>query len=266
MGFSLGCELNIAKSAALKAADSIMAHYKDTYHVGYKADHTPVTLADEQSNEVIKTLITQAFPEYGFLSEEGGDDFKRLKKEWTWIVDPLDGTKEFIKQTDDFSICIGLCYKAKPVLGVIYAPVYKKMYYAVLGQGAYLEKAGTKKRLKVSERRDHLKCVCGNRSYTKEFLQMMHAQDVFDIKIVGSALKGCMVAEGSADLYYQYGMTSQWDTCAMEVIVTEAGGLVRQLDHTPIVYNKKKSLNEKGFYVVNHIENLITGGFYELRK
>lgn len=254
----LSNELNVAIDAAIRAGEKIMEIYNGSIEVEYKENNTPLTAADKQANEIIVGELIKHFPEHSILSEEKKDTRSRLKDDWCWIVDPLDGTKEFIKRNGEFTVNIALTYKHRSILGVIYVPVTKELYYAVKGFGAYLQSEGFIKKLAVSDKKENLTLV-ESRSHTSEKLSKLieENKDKFkEVKSAGSSLKGCLIAKGEAEAYYRFGLTSEWDTAAMQCIVEEAGGVFRQLDSSEMTYNRENTLNEKGFYIVNDKENI----------
>jgi len=252
--------INRIKELAIQAGQAIMKIYETDFDVEYKGDNSPLTLADKTANDIIVSALEKEYSEYAILSEESRDDKCRLNNDYCFIVDPLDGTKEFVKRNGQFTVNIALAYKGCPILGVIYVPVTKQLYYASKDEGAYLQdiETGDIKQLRVSEKRDNLIWV-GSKSHSsekEENLISTHEDLISDIISAGSSLKGCMVAEGKADVYYRFGLTSEWDTAAMQCIVEEAGGIFRQMDGSEMVYNRENNLNEKGFYIVNRTENI----------
>lgn len=257
-------ELQLAKDLAIQAGLAIMKIYETDFNIEIKEDNSPLTLADRKANEIIVQGLEESFLDYAILSEESKDDKSRLKNDFCFIVDPLDGTKEFIKRNGQFTVNIALAYKNKVVMGVIYVPVTKELYYASKGEGAYLERVksnehGTElKILQVSDKLEDI-IVVGSKSHSSEKEAKLIEENkdkIKESKSAGSSLKGCMVAEGLADIYYRFGLTSEWDTAAMQCIVEEAGGIFRQMDGTDMLYNRENNLNEKGFYVVNRKENI----------
>lgn len=259
---NLNRQLKLAKHLAIRAGAEIMKIYEIDFEssIEIKADNSPLTIADKKSNEVIMSSLKDEFPEISILSEESSEDITRLSNDWVWIIDPLDGTKEFIKKNGQFTVNIALAYKGKPVLGVIYVPVTETLFYASKGKGAYKEEDGKAIKISVTDKLDNLMSV-GSKSHSSEKEQNLlgsHKDIISDIISVGSSLKGTMVAEGKADVYYRFGYTCEWDTCAMHAIAIEAGGIFKQMDNTEMTYNRKNSLNEKGFYIVNRIENVWT--------
>jgi len=254
----LAKELEIACMLARLAGERILEIYEKDFSVEYKEDESPLTLADKESNELIVSGLRKEFPEYAVLAEESRDDKSRLTNDWCWVVDPLDGTKEFIKRNGEFTVNIALTYRGEVVLGVIFVPVKNELYYAARGKGAFLERDGSSRKISVSDKRDKLRIV-SSRSHGSEDLDRLLAQNqdkISEVVSAGSSLKGCLIAEGNADAYYRYGLTMEWDTAAMQCIVEEAGGFFRQLDGNLMRYNRENSLNEMGFYILNHQDNL----------
>jgi 3'(2'), 5'-bisphosphate nucleotidase len=258
MTIGLSKELDKAIQAALEAGDCIKEVYKRDFDVEIKADDSPVTEADIKANTAIMSILRPEFPHYGFLTEEEKDNSERLEKEWCWIIDPLDGTKEFIKRNDEFTVNIALAQNREVVLGVVYAPMFDELYFAVKGHGAFKRLAdGTNVQIHVSDRTEGLH---GLQSQSKPIdmcinIFDMHEELIASITKLGSSLKGCRIAEGKHDVYFNCGRSMVWDTAAVECIVVEAGGILKQLNGNPIVYNAEKIVNDRGFYVLNREEN-----------
>jgi 3'(2'), 5'-bisphosphate nucleotidase len=252
--------LAVVKPLAVRAGKAIMKIYETEFEVELKGDKSPVTLADTAANEIIVLFLRENFPAYAILAEESKDNLGRLANDFCFIVDPLDGTKEFIKRNGQFTVNIALAYKHKSVLGVVYAPVAEHLYYACEGGGAFFEdlKSGEKRQIHVSDRLDGI-TVVGSRSHSspeEAELFEKYKDNIGYMISVGSSLKGCLVAAGEADVYYRFGPTSEWDTAAMQCIVEEAGGIFRQTDGTPMRYNREDIINRIGFYAVNRVENI----------
>jgi len=257
-----------ASKAAAEAGKVIMDVYKTSdFGVEFKGDKSPLTIADKRANDVITSILSESFPQYAILSEEKADDPSRLDEDFCFIVDPLDGTKEFIKRNGEFTVNIALSYLGKSILGVIYVPVTGDLYYSCDKKGAYLHRGITDIsdveffkddfRISVSEKTSDL-VVMASRSHSDERTEKMLSENADKIGTTvsaGSSLKGCFIACGKADIYYRFGLTSEWDTAAMQNIVEEAGGVFMQTDDTPMRYNRPDVLNRKGFYILNNEKN-----------
>lgn len=254
-------ELEVAKTCAIEAGKAIMEIYADEtlFHVEYKKDASPLTAADKASNEIILKALKGAFPSYAVLSEEEKDSKERLENKFCFIVDPLDGTKEFVKRNGQFTVNIALAYQKKTVMGVIYVPVTGELYYAVQGMGAWkkVENEDSDIRLHVSDNTNvrELRVVMSGSHGCAQMDELIEKYGWKHFVKVGSSIKGCMIASGEADIYYRYNPTMEWDTAAMQCIVEEAGGIFRQMDDTQMLYNRENSLNDKGFYAINQEEN-----------
>ena len=249
--------LEDCKNIAREAGREILRYYEnEEFWVKEKSDHTPVTQADVAANEIILGRLKAKYPEAAFLAEESADDRSRLSKEWCFIIDPLDGTKEFIKRSDEFTVNIALVRDHHPVMGVIYLPVYDDLYWAVKGRGARSEKHGEPVReIHVSDRTEDIRACLSKSNSAPNAPEILAGFGIRHVIFAGSALKGCMIAAGDAEIYYRSGLTSEWDTAAMQCIVEEAGGILCQMDDTEMTYNRENTLNEKGFYILNREEN-----------
>lgn len=247
-------ELEVAKRCAVEAGKAIMDIYEreEGFHVEKKEDCTPLTDADKASNAIIVEALRKAFPEYAILSEEEKDNKDRLQNDYCFVVDPLDGTKEFIKRNGQFTVNIALAYKHRTVMGVIYAPVTGEMYYASQDDGAFwVDSDGKVKQIHVSDRSEDIRLVASSSHGCKELEELIDRHGITNIVRIGSSLKGCLVAKGDAEAYYRHNPTMEWDTAAMQCIVEEAGGIFRQMDDSKMCYNREDSLNAKGFYASN---------------
>lgn len=240
--------LEVAKKAAKKAGDSILEIYASgDFSIEAKADHSPLTLADRAAhNEIVAILENTGIP---ILSEEGKDVpyEERSKWEYFWMVDPLDGTKEFIKKNGEFTVNIALIRGSEPVLSVVSPPVLKEMYYASKDLGAFLEKGGEKIKLETTTKNlaeKSLRVVASRSHMSQETQNFVDGLDSPQIVSKGSSLKFLLVASGEADVYPRFGPTMEWDTAAAHLIVQEAGGSVVLEDRkTPLSYNKEHLLN-----------------------
>jgi 3'(2'), 5'-bisphosphate nucleotidase len=226
------------------AGAAIMEVYGTSFAVETKEDRSPLTAADRAAHEVISSRLRELDPETPVLSEEGRDVSYEERRRWTrlWVVDPLDGTKEFVKRNGEFTVNIALVVEGHPVLGVIYVPAQETLYYAEKGEGAWRRKGlGGPERIRV-RRADPERglTVVQSRSHpAPELAAYLEKVPVAESVSVGSSLKFCTVAEGRADLYPRLGPTMEWDTAAGQAIVTCAGGSVTDLSGSPLVYNKE---------------------------
>jgi len=261
--------------AAKRAGEAILDVYGSDFVVEQKDDKSPLTLADKRSHEIIMDVLEQTITVNNctvpVLSEEGrGIPFDERKEwEYFWLVDPLDGTKEFVKRNGEFTVNIALIHKHKPVLGIIYIPVKDVFYFAAINFGTYklensenlVDNLSIKELLDKSQRL-HLTnsnksslTVIGSRSHTSEefseFVKLLN-EKYGNIEFIssGSSLKLCLVAEGKADVYPRFGPTMEWDTAAGQAIVEQAEGRVMDIQtREPLKYNKENLLNP--FFIVS---------------
>jgi len=235
-------------SIARQAGMAIMAIYDGDHAVEYKDDRSPLTSADRAAHKVIVDGLTRLSSGIPILSEEGREISYAQRKDWLrfWLVDPLDGTKEFIKRNGEFTVNIALISQGEPVLGVVYVPAQRKMYYGARGEGAFVQFDGkTPRRIGVREPDDQagLVVVMSRSHPSPELDDYLKTVKVAEALPVGSSLKFCVVAEGGADLYPRLGPTMEWDTAAAQAVVETAGGSVKKLDGSPLRYNKENLLN-----------------------
>jgi 3'(2'), 5'-bisphosphate nucleotidase len=252
--------LELSKTLAVEAGKAIMEIYNNDFYVEYKDNSSPLTKADKTANGIILDGLKNVFIDsnVAYLSEEEKDDKSRMDKDYCFIIDPLDGTKEFVKKNGEFTVNIALVFKGNPVMGVIYAPYLKELYYAAEGYGCFYKKNEKERKLKVTDKTKNLLLV-GSKSHRSEKLDILienNKDKISDLVSCGSSLKGCMVAKGKADIYYRFGLTCEWDTCAMQCIAEQSGAIFMQMDKTPMKYNRENTLNEKGFFIVNNKENI----------
>lgn len=240
-----------AADAAREAGRSVMDVYASDFTVEWKDDKSPLTLADKRSHAIIvKRLSGIKGGVIPVLSEEGKDTPYEIRKRWEyfWLVDPLDGTKEFIKRNGEFTVNIALVRGHRPVLGVIYVPATRALYTAYEGAGSYKETRGRTVKLPEQQSRDRFTIV-GSRSHSTEGLsafveEMKRKHGEINFVSAGSSLKFCIVAEGKADVYPRFGATMEWDTAAGQVIAEQAGVSVVEMDtKRPLLYNKQSLLN-----------------------
>ena len=243
---------------AKEAGDAIMQIYKQDLEVEYKQDNSPLTLADKKANVIIETGLNKLSVNFPILSEEGKEIPYEDRRHWEyfWLVDPLDGTKEFVKKNGEFTVNIALIYKDAPVLGVVYAPALDVCYWAKQDEGAF--KDGQKLPLKTVDQRNTYKIVA-SRSHmsdeTQAFIDTIDTDKEKELISIGSSLKICLVAEGEADIYPRLGPTMEWDTGAAHALVIESGSNLQKYKNSKYSkhkYNKKNLLNQ-WFLVENKI-------------
>ncbi|MCF8110966.1 MAG: 3'(2'),5'-bisphosphate nucleotidase CysQ [Desulfobacteraceae bacterium] len=259
-----GNYLKVALKAALDAGAAALEVYEQDFDVEEKSDHTPLTLADRRAHEIISSYLADT--RIPVLSEEGRDIAYEERKAWQklWIVDPLDGTKEFVKKNGEFTINIALVEGGQPVLGVVFVPVKDRLYFAGKDKGAFLsggakigglENASGEElvlasvRLPVADQQARPYTIMGSRSHltpeVEEFVEKKRREiGEVDFISAGSSLKFCLVAEGRADVYPRLGPTMEWDTAAGQAIVEQAGGAVLEYESLqPLKYNKENLVN-----------------------
>ncbi len=246
----------------LKAGDAIMEVYgKKDFSIELKDDDSPLTLADRRSHIILSEGVeATGIP---VLSEEGRDIKFETRKGWRsyWLIDPLDGTREFIKRNDEFTVNIALMELNRPIMGIIYLPVFKKMYFAIKDEGSFLidladpgifsrkYKDIIAKAIKLPvERKDAKVNVVASRSHlsadTIKYVDKLKERfEELEFISAGSSLKLCLIAEGKADVYPRMGPTMEWDIGAGDIIITESGGDIFQPDNSPFLYNKPGLLN-----------------------
>lgn len=252
-------ELNAAIEAGLKARDAILEIYNKPFDVEIKSDNSPVTLADKTADKIIHDFLKSQFPNHWFLTEESDDDLSRIDKEFVWIIDPVDGTKDFVAKDGGFTTNIALCRNHKLVLGVVIVPLTGEIYYAIKGEGSYYCKNGVSTRIHVNDKIENLTCLTSVFHCTDEEMKLIktHSDKITKVEKYGSSLKPCRIAHGLAELTFRFSpYTKEWDTAACQIVVEEAGGIFCEPDGTPITYNRKDVYNRKGYICVNRKENI----------
>lgn len=241
------------KNLAYRAGQEILKYYKKDYKLLYKNGdkNSPLTDADLASERIILEELKKT--KIPILSEESEDSQDRLNSDWVWIVDPLDGTSDFIDQTGDFCVMIGLVNKGKPVLGVVYLPIKNCYYYAQKGLGSYRQLSGKNpEKIKVSFDEDfsQMKLLVSRNHLKREELKLARKLKL-KTSVCGSAgIKISRIAEGKANFYLNISdKTSQWDTCAGAIILKEAGGLISDVFGQELSYNGLETAHKKGFIV-----------------
>ena len=238
-----------------RAAAAILSIYDSDFDIDRKGDDSPLTAADMAAHRLICAELKALTPDVPILSEESADIPYATRKGWEtyWLVDPLDGTKEFVKRNGEFTVNIALVSSHRPVLGVVYVPVTGTAYYAGSGGGAWrITAGGDPVRLQTRHAVSGKLVVAGSRSHAgaeqRRFFEALGPGA--ETLSIGSSLKFCLVAEGRVDAYPRFGPTSEWDTAAAHCVVEEAGGRVSRMDLEPLLYNTKDSLLNPPFLVV----------------
>jgi len=239
---------DISVTAAKEAGKIICEVRSRGFGTRDKSDGTPVTEADIAADRVIKETLSAAFPDLPILSEETADDGRRLSSRFCFIVDPLDGTRYFIEGSGEFTVNIALADNGVPVFGLVYSPVKDLLYYAIKGVGAFRVTEQGETAIFTKKRENSL-CAVRGKSRPDPRADAIYAANsgvISNFAFVGGALKGCLIAEGSADIYIQTGMTYEWDIAAAQCICETAGGYVGDLSGNPLTCNRKDPANRNG--------------------
>ena len=250
-------------NVSIEAGKEILNFYNNDIEVTHKDDLSPLTKADLASNKIILEALTKLNSNIPILSEESLVDWS-IRKNWKkyWLVDPLDGTKEFIKKNGEFTVNIALIEDNNPILGVVYVPAKSLLYLAEKNKGSF--KTNTKNKLEnfegiqrilVSSQTNRPR-VIGSRSHSNATFDNWVKEKFPNADIVqaGSSLKFCLIAEGEADIYPRFGPTSEWDIAAGHMIVNEAGGKIRTFQNDSIKYNTKENIINPEFYAIGNID------------
>jgi 3'(2'), 5'-bisphosphate nucleotidase len=237
-----------------RAGLAIMEWYEGDMGITHKSDDSPLTKADLASHHVIADELQRLWPEIPVLSEESADIPWETRKQWQqyWLVDPLDGTKEFISRNGEFTVNIALIREHKPVLGVVHVPVTDVSYFGAKGKGAWRQQAAKEaEAITIRQPAADPAVIVGSRSHANpELAEQLEALGPHELISMGSSLKFCRVAEGLADFYPRLGPTCEWDTGAAHAVVEAAGGQVVKIDGTPLDYNNKKEYLNPYFFVL----------------
>lgn len=240
---------HIAQKAG-KAILEVYDHSDFSQTVEWKADDSPLTLADKAAHHVIVNALKTAYPDIPILSEEGAQTSYDIRKHWQsfWLVDPLDGTKEFIKRNGEFTVNIALITHGQPTVGVVLVPVKNWLFFAEKGKGAFkIDENGIKTALKGCQETltsRHLHIVSSRSHLSTETADFIAKYPNAESISMGSSLKFMLVAEGTADIYPRFAPTMEWDTAAAHIIVTESGAKITEYPSgNPLIYNKENLLN-----------------------
>jgi 3'(2'), 5'-bisphosphate nucleotidase len=253
-------ELKAAIEVSKIASEKIMEIYKKGFDVEIKDDDSPVTIADKTSDKIIREYLGKLFPSYAFLTEESVDNKARLKNDFCWVIDPLDGTCDYVAKDDEFTVNIALVYKHDVVLGVVAIPAKNDIYYAVKDGGAYMQHDVTIKKIHVNNKVKDLTCLTSVFHFEDNEKAMVkkHSDKITKVKKIGSSLKACYIAEGKAEISYRLSEgTKEWDTAAFQILVEEAGGLVLKPDGKRMLYNREDVKNHEGYVIMNNKENFL---------
>ncbi|MCH9698559.1 MAG: 3'(2'),5'-bisphosphate nucleotidase CysQ [Gammaproteobacteria bacterium] len=238
---------------SVNAGDEILKIYNTDFSVESKDDKSPLTAADMASHHCLVEGLQRLTPELPILSEESSDISFEQRQQWEtyWLLDPLDGTKEFIKRNGEFTVNVALIRNQEPIMGVVYVPVSGICYSAAQGLGAWKQELPNQtESINVRDQAISPFIVVGSRSHqTEELIDFLKRLGSHELVSMGSSLKICLVAEGKADLYPRIGLTSEWDTAAAQCVVEQAGGHVTDLSGQRLTYNAKESFLNPYFLV-----------------
>ena len=253
----MNSHLNLAKQAVIEAGNLILNYYKSDFEIQDKGYHNPVTTADHEADALLKEILLGETPDYGWLSEETVDSLARLKNDKVWVVDPLDGTKEFIEGIPHFVVSVALVENGFPILGVLYNPVTNEIFTALNGNGAFLNDdpihCSTKENVGDM-------VILNSRSETRHGLWEPYDGTFGELRAIGSvAYKLGLTAAGKADIFATLRPKNEWDICAGNCIITEAGGKLIDLHGNPRFYNQENTLIKPG--LVAGDENAVDNTF-----
>ncbi|MEZ4908134.1 MAG: 3'(2'),5'-bisphosphate nucleotidase CysQ [Saprospiraceae bacterium] len=255
--------IDIVKKISIEAGKIILSHYNDidiNSSIEIKSDKSPVTIADKESSSYIIKKLLEATPDIPVISEEENNYSYQQRKsfDYFWLIDPLDGTKEFINKNGEFTTNIALIHKKKPIFGVVHSPVMNTIYWAAKNQGAFLSENNITKKINTNNFKfdgSHLRIVVSRSHLDDKTINFLSTFKYPVIIKKGSSLKFMQIAEGKADLYFRFNSISEWDTAASHIIVEEAGGKIKNiLTNKNINYNKK-NMKIPGFIVTGTIKN-----------
>ena len=229
-----------------EASERVLHIYQSDFKVSYKTDDSPITAADTAAHDIITQGLRRISRDIPILSEEGKDIPWEERKHWRrfWLVDPVDGTKDFTQRTGEFTVNIAMIEDGEPVMGVVIAPALKEAYWGVVGEGAHKrDRTGKVHRIRVAEPKDIKRVVASKNHLNPETTAFIDRLGEHELVQAGSSLKFCRIAEGHADIYPRMGPTCEWDTGAAQAVLVAAGGKVQTVDGKPLKYGKQDVLN-----------------------
>lgn len=223
-------------------------------NVQWKEDNSPLTLADKRSHDYLQDALLKLNQAIPVMSEESVQVSYEERSAWQryWCLDPLDGTKEFIKRNGQFTINLALMEAAQPILGFIHVPASGQTFWALKGQGAYWHDGQERKRIHANRKSSDWVAIGSGSHGSQEELAVLENYPVRETQKVGSALKFCLIAQGSADVYYRHGPTMEWDTAAGQILVEEAGAVFQFIDESKRGYNKESLVNSSFLVHIRH--------------
>ena len=251
---------------AIDAGKEILKIYKKNFNVDLKADNSPITEADINSNNLIKKRLIEIEKNIPILTEESlvNWEIRRVWKKY-WLIDPLDGTKEFVNRNGEFTVNISLIENNSPIFGVIYAPEKSLLYYGIKNNGSHklitqdnINTLSEFKKININNNTTYKTKIIGSRSHSNKDFQMWVEKNFsqYELISIGSSLKFCFLAEGTADIYPRLGPTSEWDIAAGHIILEEAGGKLKSFDNIDILYNTKENIINPNFLAYGNVSKL----------
>jgi 3'(2'), 5'-bisphosphate nucleotidase len=242
---------------SVDAGHAIMEIYKTDFNIEIKDDQSPLTKADISSHQIITRSLKKLTPNLPILSEESKNISYEERSKWKmyWLIDPLDGTKEFINRNGEFTVNIALIYRNRPVLGIIHIPAYKETYWGHNHYGSYfINSDSVQKKISVSKRnRNKIKVIASRSHKSKNLSSFLKNLGNYEVIYAGSSLKFCLIARGQVDIYPRLSPTSEWDIAAGEAILSNAGGTLRTLNNKVIIYNQNIDFINPSFVASNNI-------------
>ena len=244
-------ELEKIIDGMVKAGEKVLEVYETDFSTEKKDDDSPITQADIESNKILKEVLEETG--IAILSEEDVDDKKRLSEEKIWIIDPLDGTTDFVNKTGEFTVMVGLVENHKSVLGLIYWPIKKRMYLAEAGKGAFYHDEEWKKiEVTVMSELQNCHALVSRHHLSEKEKKLLDEMEISIVTNIGSSLKVTEIASGDAEIYLTTtNKMKQWDTCASNCIISEAGGKMTDISGNELLYNTEIVNHENGILVTN---------------